>query len=144
MFYWDYVGDRSIICTPEGYLYLRRDRDTHDIELVKTDSLGQVTAIGNDTIDTIAFRLVNHPNPFNPTTIISYSIPAAAAVELSIYNVKGQKVVTLVNQHQEAGEYNAQWNGSDEQNNPVASGVYFYKLSDDSGRSSVQKCLLLK
>jgi hypothetical protein len=85
-----------------------------------------------------------YPNPFNPTTTISYSIPAAAAVELSIYNVKGQKVVTLVNQHQEAGEYSAQWNGTDEQNNSVASGVYFYQLSDDSGRSSVQKCLLLK
>jgi hypothetical protein len=85
-----------------------------------------------------------YPNPFNPTTTISYSIPAAAAVELSIYNVKGQKVVTLVKQHQEAGAYSTQWNGTDEQNNSVASGVYFYKLSDDSGRSSVQKCLLLK
>jgi tetratricopeptide (TPR) repeat protein len=93
----------------------------------------------------VPFKLHSaYPNPFNPTTTISYSIPAAAAVELSIYNVKGQKVVTLVNQHQEAGEYSAQWNGTDEQNNPVASGVYFYKLSDDSGRSSVQKCLLLK
>ncbi len=85
-----------------------------------------------------------YPNPFNPTTTISYSIPAAATVELSIYNVKGQKVVTLVNQHQEAGEYSAQWNGTDEQNNPVASGVYFYKLSDDHGNNKVQKCLLLK
>ncbi len=85
-----------------------------------------------------------YPNPFNPNTTISYSIPAAATVELSIYNVKGQKVVTLVNQHQEAGEYATPWNGTDSENNPVASGVYFYRLSDDHGNNKVQKCLLLK
>ena len=104
-----------------------------------------VSVSGNElNISNSKLNISNYPNPFNPSTTISYSIPAAAAVELSIYNVKGQKVVTLVNQHQEAGEYATQWNGTDSENNPVASGVYFYRLSDDHGNNKVQKCLLLK
>jgi hypothetical protein len=127
-------GNFVVVSTPDG----------EKLKLTKFDGDGNFTHIDNEVVHINEYSLEAYPNPFNPTTTISYSIPAAAAVELSIYNVKGQKVVTLVNQHQEAGAYSAQWNGTDEQNNSVASGVYFYKLSDDSGRSSVQKCLLLK
>jgi hypothetical protein len=127
-------GNFVVVSTPDG----------EKLKLTKFDGDGNFTHIDNEVVHINEYSLEAYPNPFNPTTTISYSIPAAAAVELSIYNVKGQKVVTLVNQHQEAGAYSTQWNGTDEQNNSVASGVYFYKLSDDSGRSSVQKCLLLK
>lgn len=80
----------------------------------------------------------NYPNPFNPTTIIKYSIPKAQFVTLTVYNVLGQKVVTLVNERQGAGYYEVNFNAD-----RFASGVYFYILK--AGHFvSTQKMLLLK
>ena len=80
----------------------------------------------------------NYPNPFNPTTTIQYSIPKETMVTLRIYNILGQEVATLVNQHQIAGGYTATFDASQ-----FASGVYFYRLSAGSF-SQVRKMLLLK
>ena len=85
----------------------------------------------------------NYPNPFNPTTTISYSIPQDGNVELVIFNIKGQKVKTLVEGSQPAGSYNVTWNGKDENDRSVSSGLYFYKLNS-SGKTAVKKMLLLK
>jgi Tol biopolymer transport system component len=73
----------------------------------------------------------NYPNPFNPSTIISYRIPTSSSVKLRIYNILGQKVKTLVNSFQNAGEYSIVWDATDESNNAVSSGVYFCLLSTD-------------
>ncbi|NIM65448.1 MAG: T9SS type A sorting domain-containing protein [Candidatus Latescibacteria bacterium] len=71
----------------------------------------------------------NYPNPFNPSTTIKYSIKERAHVSLKIYNVAGQLVKTLVNEEKPAGEYTKGWNGRSDAGDPVASGVYFYKLA---------------
>jgi hypothetical protein len=84
-----------------------------------------------DTADEIprAFSLSqNFPNPFNPTTTIKYQLSNDSEVSLSIYNLFGQLVATLVNEKQAAGYYSARWNGTDQYGLPVASGVYLYKL----------------
>ena len=65
----------------------------------------------------------NYPNPFNPATEISFSLPSASHVKLEVFNVMGQKVATLVDGQFEAGEHVVRWDGSD-----AASGVYFYRL----------------
>ncbi len=70
----------------------------------------------------------NFPNPFNANTIISYSLPNEAFVQLVIYNIKGQKVKTLVNENQIAGAHNVIWDGSNSRGQKVASGIYFYKF----------------
>jgi hypothetical protein len=70
-----------------------------------------------------------YPNPFNPETEISFSIPEKAQVSLSIYNILGEKVKVLVNGEMSAGTHTISWKGTDEAGNPVASGIYFYKLS---------------
>jgi hypothetical protein len=70
----------------------------------------------------------NYPNPFNPTTVIKYSIARKCEVNISIFNILGQKVKTLVDQEQEAGVYNEPWDGDDDYGNQVASGIYFYKM----------------
>jgi hypothetical protein len=65
----------------------------------------------------------NYPNPFNPTTIISYQLPVTSEVNLSIYNLLGQKVVTLVNEQKQAGSHQVDWDASG-----FASGVYYYRI----------------
>ena len=86
------------------------------------------------------FRLFqNYPNPFNPKTVISYQLPEVSQVELSIYNILGQKVDVLVNRKQAAGNYRVEWNASG-----YASGLYFYKLQTKNGFLQIRKMLLVK
>ncbi len=82
----------------------------------------------------------NYPNPFNPVTTIKYVLERTSKVKLTVYNLLGQKVRTLVNTQQPAGKYKVQWDGRDVQGKPVASGVYVYKLQAQitSGERFVQ------
>jgi len=87
--------------------------------------------------------LSNYPNPFNPTTTINFSLPEDSDVELSIYNVKGQKVITLTNEFLVKGLHSIEWNGKNNNNKSASSGIYFYKIS--AGKSTtMRKMLLLK
>ncbi len=88
-------------------------------------------------------RLNNYPNPFNPSTTISYSVPNDGFIELSVYNIKGQLVKTLVNEDHSSGSYQAVWNGKDNSNKNVSTGIYFYKLSTN-GQTLTKKMLLLE
>ena len=72
---------------------------------------------------------VNYPNPFNTETTISYSIPASNIVIIEIYDIQGKKIKTLVNEYQVPGNYSVKWNGKDEREQSVNSGVYFYRIS---------------
>lgn len=83
-----------------------------------------------------------YPNPFNPTTTISFSIKEKAPVELIIYNILGQKVRTLLNQPLEPGEHSIVWNGTDNKGRSVASGIYFYRMK--AGNYSETKKMVLK
>lgn len=85
----------------------------------------------------------NVPNPFNPTTQVSFALPKAAKVNLAIYNVLGQQVKTLVDGDMAAGYQTVTWDGTDRTGSQVASGVYFYKLRAGD-YSDTKKMLLLK
>jgi hypothetical protein len=74
------------------------------------------------------------PNPFRDRTVISYSVPRALDVNISVYDISGRTVATLVNGRQAAGRYNTTWNRTDGQGNRIASGVYFYKLTSGNYR----------
>ena len=71
----------------------------------------------------------NYPNPFNPTTTLSFTLPSSAHATITIYDMLGREVKTLVNQEYLAGTHSVQWNGTNNLNNAVASGIYFYRLS---------------
>jgi flagellar hook assembly protein FlgD len=83
------------------------------------------------------------PNPFDAATRIEFSLPSRGEVELSIYNVQGQKVGTLVRGMREAGQYDATWDGRDETGARVSTGVYFYRLIAD-GKVLTKKMTVLK
>jgi hypothetical protein len=85
----------------------------------------------------------NYPNPFNPTTIISYDLPEATRVELVIYDILGQRVVTIKNGRQEAGSYHVRWNGTNDLGAPVSTGLYFYQLNS-TPFSATRKMVFMK
>jgi len=89
-------------------------------------------------------KLMNYPNPFNPTTSIRFSIPKKSWVELAIYNIKGQKIKTLLNQRLKNGDHSMIWGGDNESGDPVGSGVYIIKLRVKGKDESVKRTLLLK
>ena len=92
-----------------------------------------------------AFALSNnYPNPFNPATTIRYALPQAADVELTVYNVVGQVVRTLVAEHQSAGRYTMEWDATDDGGHSLSSGMYFYHLQAGGEFREVKKMLLLK
>ncbi len=106
----------------------------------------EITFMGADDVVTLETKLLgNYPNPFNPTTTISFSTTESTEnTELVIYNIKGQKVKQLVSDQLSAGEHSVVWDGRDENGKSVSSGIYFYKLIVDSKTEAVKKCLLLK
>ena len=85
----------------------------------------------------------NHPNPFNYETTISFSIPKDSKVELSIYNITGQKIKTLANENFQRGYHKVVWNGKNERDKLVSSGIYIYKLETDNFYN-IKKAILLK
>ncbi|MCC7431090.1 S8 family serine peptidase [bacterium] len=86
----------------------------------------------------------NFPNPFNPTTKISFSLPKATQVNISVFNTLGQLVKTLASQKLQAGNnHEVVWNGTDESGNAVSSGVYFYQLKT-TDFTDTKKMILLK
>ncbi|MCK5051258.1 MAG: T9SS type A sorting domain-containing protein [Candidatus Cloacimonetes bacterium] len=105
-------------------------------------TIGQVS-VSFYELQQIGFQLSNYPNPFNPTTTISFSIPEESTIELSIFNIKGQKIKSLLNDQLTAGEHSITWNGEDFTGKKVSSGIYFYKLITPNA-SHTKKMLLLK
>ena len=85
----------------------------------------------------------NYPNPFNPETNIAYTLAKASKVKLKIFNLKGQLVKTLVNDYQPSGNHKIVWNGKNNQNRAVSSGIYFIKIETDDYQKT-QKAILMK
>ncbi|UCF05338.1 MAG: T9SS type A sorting domain-containing protein, partial [bacterium] len=101
----DYVGNESDAASPES-------TTGDDVPLIPK-----------------AFALYqNVPNPFNPTTTIRFDLPRAVHVKLSIYNVKGELIATLVDQHMTEGRKEVSWTAKDNRGRAVSSGIYFYRL----------------
>ena len=85
----------------------------------------------------------NHPNPFNPETGIKYQLSISAEVTLTVFDMLGRKIRTLVNTQQTAGSYEIVWNGRNDAGETVGSGIYLYRLSA-SGQQQVKKMLLVR
>ena len=85
----------------------------------------------------------NHPNPFNPSTTIAYTIEETSNVVVGIYDAAGTLVTRLKAGEQPAGRHEMTWNGADASGRPVGSGVYFYRLETNGG-AGARKMVLLK
>jgi N-acetylneuraminic acid mutarotase len=116
----------------ENYIFWR---DTFQVHIYQPTAIAEE----KENIPKKYTLLQNYPNPFNPITLISYQLAKTSEVELSIYNILGQKVATLVSEKQQAGQHQVQWDASG-----FASGVYFYQLRTNIGFIQTKKLILLR
>lgn len=105
-------------------------------------TLNAATGVG-DTPGQYVLSISAYPNPFNPNTVIRYTVPSNGPVEVGLYDVSGARVATLVNQNHVAGAYTERWDGLDTGGKSVSSGVYFAKVTHPSG-TRTYKLVLLK
>jgi hypothetical protein len=89
----------------------------------KVNSILSKIRLDNNNLPQAYFLYNNYPNPFNPTTVISWQIPGESQVDLTIYNILGEKLATLVSEKQKAGQYKIEFNAAN-----LPSGIYFYRL----------------
>lgn len=91
------------------------------------------------------FRLFPcHPNPFNSSTIVNYYIAENSHVTLTVFDLLGNLVVTLVDSDQKAGYYKISWDGMSSSNRTMGNGIYLYQLVTNKGSTSTQKTILLR
>ena len=119
------------------------DNQTYDSEF-GFNHLGLPAPVQVQTRPEVFALANNYPNPFNPTTTIKYALPQAADVELTVYNVLGQPVRTLVAEHQSAGRYVVEWDATNDSGHSLSSGMYFYRLEAGGDFLDFKKMLLLK
>ena len=112
---------------------------SNQVSISGTGGIWKINGEEDTNTDITSYALdSNYPNPFNPTTQISYQLPENSFVNLGVYNALGQKVEELVNQHQSSGKYTVKFDASN-----LPSGIYFYKIESGSFSKSM-KMLLLK
>lgn len=118
------------------------------IELIKILKYAPtVVELSNNDIPNAFTLFDNYPNPFNTSTTICYSLPASALISLNIYNLKGEKVRTFINQHHYEGTFEISWDGLNDNNVRVAPGIYIYRMEINTGKelfSHSSQMMLLK
>ena len=128
----------------------------YDITNISVDNINLVGADGSlidyiDRVNSLDIRLTpqdfalmqNFPNPFNPTTEISFSLPVAGYVELSVYNMVGQKIRALSSENLNSGYHSVIWDGMNDAGTQAATGMYFYTIRTGNFKNT-KKMLFLK
>jgi len=116
--------------------------EDYTIETIWTVEVEPGSAVG-DIIPVSTELNQNYPNPFNPITTISYSLLDAGRVRIEIFNIKGEKIQTIVNEYKNIGHHSTVWNGKDNSGKSVASGMYFYNMVTEDYHK-IRKMLLIK
>lgn len=141
--YWDYYWGLVSWNHQQTYDYTYNYGNGYtDPNLLPKPSAAGNELAGTEPTDELVLGQ-NSPNPFNPSTTIRYSLPAATDVRLTVYNVVGQQVRVLVAEGQQSGPHSVEWDGRDAVGQVVANGPYLYRL-EAGGRTAVQKMLFAK
>ena len=153
---WDFENDGTVDSYDQNPTHIYDETGIYTVSLTVSDGTDTDIEIKNDYInvinvdsddETISFEatnLFNYPNPFNPSTTIEFSIQTDSKVDLTIYNIKGQKIRTLTSNEFTQGSHSIIWNGKDEVGKSMSSGIYYYELNVNGEIEAMKKCLLLK
>lgn len=117
----------------------------YEFELFDEHGTGPQSLFAYDNFDVPTTRLIHYlyPNPVNNQTTISYQLPFPSKVNLSIYDVQGRKIRTIINETHEPGIYEQVWDRKDNQGTKVTNGIYFYRL-ETNDESAVNKIVLVR
>jgi outer membrane protein assembly factor BamB len=122
--------DNSGAIGSDGTLYIGMNGNPQKNLIAIRDTVTSV--LGGET-NTLDYNLnQNYPNPFNPSTTINFSLPQKQMVKLVIYDILGKEVKTLVNSEKDAGSYNVEWNGTNNNGLNVSTGIYIYRINAGS------------
>jgi hypothetical protein len=129
-----------------------RDDQPVTVKLVEADlrdvnnesDVVEESGSGDTFVPTVSALHQNHPNPFNPTTTLTYDVATPGAVSVRIYDVSGKLVRTLVDEFKTTGRYELSWDGRNNNGTTVTTGVYFYRMTAPGFASHTRKMLLLK
>ncbi len=135
----NYSGSNPVELLDPGEFHIYT---TEKLPTPEGDIISDVEEIENEVPNKFSLAQ-NYPNPFNPSTVINFSIPYAANIELSIFNILGEKVKTLVSGEILPGSYNVNWNGTNDFNQQLTSGIYFYRLKT-SNFIQTKKMILIR
>jgi len=153
---WDFDNDGFIDSNVQNPIYVYENAGIYTVSLTISDSISENTEIKEDYIEVTGTNIQNnlmpietklfqnHPNPFNPTTTIEYNLKETSNIQIQLFNIKGQRIVTLVNQNQAEGYHSVIWYGNDSSGHSISSGLYFFKLIVNNRVIDMKKCLLLK
>jgi len=157
---YSWLLDGTEVSTSDSYNFTTdySSAGEYELDLYVTDNFGSRSELNfeweivvndvssvEDNIIPLETKLVgNFPNPFNPTTTIQYALNKSGFVKIEIYNAKGQKLKSLVNQNQTAGNKSVIWNGVNENGDRTGSGLFLYKLVFNGNVLSMKKCIMLK
>ena len=138
----DVIDDLIFSFKMKGQFYLA------DIRLIAAPPPSSVTAVLEESADILPPSILldqNFPNPFNSDTVIRFALPKRTNIELTVFNLTGQRVATLVEGERRAGAYTIRWDGRSDDGRELASGVYLYRLRTDREKLlETRKLLLLR
>ena len=135
--------DKLLITDDRSFVPNGNGEATQVAAKAETEPVARAEQIETESVPTSYHLGAAYPNPFNPATTISYHLPEAAHVSLSVYNVAGQLVATLVDGKRPAGAHQIRWDSRDATGLPVPSGLYFYRIETENFRQT-RKMTLLK
>ncbi len=135
----------------EGFGFTARDEsieagETYRYRVLIDTGCGKFILFETEAVPTPPLPLLlkqNHPNPFNPATVIDYYLPGDGRVLLDVYDTSGRSIVRLIDSFQEKGNHSISWDGRDSEGRSVSSGVYFYRISSDK-KVLARKMILLR
>ena len=134
-----YFFDTPKLLLMDKRIFIAGGNISDNFDPVNSSFFLTLTTVGVKDEENIPFTFTlkqNYPNPFNPSTIIRYSVPEDAMVKLDVYNILGEKAVSLINREIKAGNYEAEFNGS-----RLASGIYICRLQSGKHTSSIKMIL---
>ncbi|MCB5246420.1 MAG: carboxypeptidase regulatory-like domain-containing protein, partial [Candidatus Cloacimonetes bacterium] len=138
------IGNYDVTCSATGYQsQTANDITVNPNQTTTLNFIMDVVSNQDEVVPVTATALLgNYPNPFNPETTIAWCLKEAAPVKIEIYNSKGQRIRTLLDETKAGGWYQTVWNGRDDNGDFVSSGVYMYRMSAGSYLASRKMMLM--
>jgi len=139
----NYLLKKIVYPNQDGYFNITVDQNTYKSPWFGIKSFTRHTTFIETEYNSFSFKLENnYPNPFNASTNISFTIPNKSLVKLTIFDILGNKIKTLLHDEMFQGKYTIQWNGTNDDNSIVSSGVYLIKLETNNFSNSIKAVLL--